>query len=96
MEAHVEALVKALNYFTVFCAFVAAIWVLQVPLPTDFEIYSAAQHKWLEGSSVSNFESFQSNRMKCRFKNTETGKTQLCPTLNDSSLALPEIVAALL
>jgi len=96
MEAHVEALVKALNYLTAFCAFVAAIWVLQVPLPTDFEVYSTAQHKWLEGSSVSNFESFQTNRMKCRFKNTETGKTQLCPTLNDSSLALPEIVAALL
>lgn len=62
----------------------------------DFEVYSAAQQKWLEVSSVSNFESFQSNRMKCRFKNNETGKTQLVHTLNGSSLALPRIVAALL
>jgi len=45
MVAHVEALVKALNYLTAFCAFVAAIWVLQVPLPTDFKVYIAAQQK---------------------------------------------------
>src|SRR6187402_801921 len=57
----------------------------------DFEVYSAAQQKWLEVSSVSNFESFQANRMKCRFKNAETGKTQICHTLNGSSLALPRI-----
>ncbi|MEP6584751.1 MAG: aminoacyl--tRNA ligase-related protein, partial [Ginsengibacter sp.] len=56
---------------------------------------SAAQQKWLEVSSVSNFETFQSNRMKIRFKNTQ-GKTQLTHTLNGSSLALPRIVAALL
>ncbi len=64
-------------------------------LTYDFEVYSAAQQKWLEVSSVSNFETFQSNRMKIRFKNTE-GKTQLVHTLNGSSLALPRIVAALL
>ena len=61
----------------------------------DFEVWSAAQQRWLEVSSVTNFESFQTNRMKCRFKN-EGGKTQLCHTLNGSALALPRIVAALL
>lgn len=64
-------------------------------LTYDFEVYSAAQEKWLEVSSVSNFESYQSNRMKIRFKNTD-GKSQLVHTLNGSSLALPRIVAALL
>ena len=64
-------------------------------LTYDFEVYSAAQQKWLEVSSVSNFESYQSNRMKIRFKNQE-GKTQPVHTLNGSSLALPRIVAALL
>ncbi|MEO6219210.1 MAG: serine--tRNA ligase [Ginsengibacter sp.] len=64
-------------------------------LTYDFEVYSAAQQKWLEVSSVSNFETFQSNRMKIRFKNTD-GKTQLVHTLNGSSLALPRIVASLL
>ena len=61
----------------------------------DFEVYSAAQEKWLEVSSVSNFEAFQSNRMKIRFKDTK-GKTQLVHTLNGSALALPRIVACLL
>jgi seryl-tRNA synthetase len=61
----------------------------------DFEVYSAAQQKWLEVSSVSNFETFQSNRMKLRFKEGE-GKPQLAHTLNGSALALPRIVAALL
>lgn len=61
----------------------------------DFEVFSAAQKRWLEVSSVSNFETYQANRLKCRFKN-ETGKTQLVHTLNGSSLALPRIVAALL
>ncbi|MEO8769432.1 MAG: serine--tRNA ligase [Ferruginibacter sp.] len=64
-------------------------------LTYDFEVYSAAQQKWLEVSSVSNFETFQTNRMKIRYKD-ETGKTQLLHTLNGSSLALPRIVAALL
>ncbi len=61
----------------------------------DFEVYSAAQDRWLEVSSVSNFESYQANRMKCRFKGAD-GKTQLVHTLNGSSLALPRIVACLL
>jgi seryl-tRNA synthetase len=64
-------------------------------LTYDFEVYSAAQQKWLEVSSVSNFETFQTNRMKIRFKDEE-GKTQLLHSLNGSSLALPRIVAALL
>lgn len=64
-------------------------------LTFDFEVYSAAQKRWLEVSSVSNFESFQANRMKLRFKDVD-GKTKLCHTLNGSALALPRIVAALL
>lgn len=61
----------------------------------DFEVYSAAQDRWLEVSSVSNFEAFQANRLKLRFKN-EAGKTELAHTLNGSALALPRIMAALL
>lgn len=61
----------------------------------DFEVYSAAQERWLEVSSVSNFETYQANRLKCRFKN-DSGKTQLVHTLNGSALALPRIMAALL
>ena len=61
----------------------------------DFEVFSAAQERWLEVSSVSNFQSFQANRLKLRFKNS-ANKTQLCHTLNGSALALPRIVAALL
>ncbi|MDR2471999.1 MAG: serine--tRNA ligase, partial [Tannerella sp.] len=64
-------------------------------LTFDFEVYSAAQKRWLEVSSVSNFESYQANRLKCRYRD-ETKKTQLCHTLNGSALALPRIVAALL
>ncbi len=64
-------------------------------LTFDFEVFSAAQQRWLEVSSVSNFESYQANRLKCRFKTSE-GKTELCHTLNGSALALPRIVAALL
>lgn len=64
-------------------------------LTYDFEVFSAAQERWLEVSSVSNFESFQSNRMKIRYKD-ENGKMQLVHTLNGSSLALPRILAAIL
>ncbi len=64
-------------------------------LTYDFEVYSAAQQKWLEVSSVSNFENFQTNRLKIRFKDGE-GKSQLAHSLNGSSLALPRIVACLL
>lgn len=65
-------------------------------LTYDMEVYSKAQQKWLEVSSVSNFEAFQSNRMKLRFKDEESGKTRLAHTLNGSALALPRIMAALL
>jgi seryl-tRNA synthetase len=61
----------------------------------DFEVYSEAQQRWLEVSSVSNFDTYQANRLKCRYRNGEK-KTELCHTLNGSALALPRIVAALL
>ena len=64
-------------------------------LTYDFEVWSAAQERWLEVSSVSNFETFQANRLKCRFKDAD-GKNKLVHTLNGSALALPRIVAALL
>ena len=64
-------------------------------LTYDFEAWSGAQERWLEVSSTSNFENFQANRLKCRFKNSE-GKTQLVHTLNGSALALPRIVASIL
>ena len=62
----------------------------------DFEVYSEAQKRWLEVCSVSNFDTYQANRLKCRYRNSETKKTELCHTLNGSALALPRIVAALL
>jgi seryl-tRNA synthetase len=64
-------------------------------LTFDFEVFSAAQERWLEVSSVSNFESYQANRLKCRYRDADR-KTQLCHTLNGSALALPRIMAALL
>ncbi|MDO9580429.1 MAG: serine--tRNA ligase [Bacteroidales bacterium] len=65
-------------------------------LTYDFEVWSAAQKRWLEVSSVSNFESFQANRLKCRFKDKGDKQTRLAHTLNGSALALPRIVAAIL
>jgi len=62
----------------------------------DFEVWSAAQKRWLEVSSTSCFETYQANRLKCRFKNSETGKNELVHTLNGSAIALPRIVAALI
>ena len=64
-------------------------------LTFDFEVYSAGQKRWLEVSSVSNFESYQANRLKLRYKD-EKGKAQLCHTLNGSALALPRVYAALI
>lgn len=61
----------------------------------DFEVFSAAQKRWLEVSSVSNFETYQANRLKCRYRGADK-KTHLCHTLNGSALALPRIMAALL
>ena len=62
----------------------------------DFEVWSAAQKRWLEVSSVSNFESYQANRLKCRYRRAEDKKIELCHTLNGSALALPRIVAAII
>lgn len=96
MVAHVEGLVQSLGLPYRILRLCGGDMGFASAITYDFEVFSAAQQKWLEVSSVSNFESFQSNRMKCRFKNSETGKTQLVHTLNGSSLALPRIVAALL
>jgi seryl-tRNA synthetase len=96
MVAHVEGLVKSLELPYRILRLCGGDMGFASAITYDFEVYSAAQQKWLEVSSVSNFESFQANRMKCRFKNAETGKTVTCHTLNGSSLALPRIVAALL
>ena len=62
----------------------------------DFEVFSEAQRRWLEVSSVSNFDTYQANRLKCRYRNPETKKTELCHTLNGSALALPRIMATIL
>ena len=62
----------------------------------DFEVYSEAQGRWLEVSSVSNFDTYQANRLKCRYRHAEDKKIELCHTLNGSALALPRIVAAIL
>ena len=62
----------------------------------DFEVYSEAQDRWLEVSSTSNFDTYQANRLKCRYRKAADKKIELCHTLNGSALALPRIVAALL
>ena len=62
----------------------------------DFEVYSEAQQRWLEVSSVSNFDTYQANRLKCRYRRSSDKKTELCHTLNGSALALPRIVASIL
>ena len=95
MVDHVESLVQTLQLPYRIIRLCGGDMGFASAITYDFEVWSAAQQRWLEVSSVSNFESFQSNRMKCRFKN-EGGKTQLVHTLNGSSLALPRIVAAIL
>ena len=95
MVAHVEQLVQSLGLKYRILRLCGGDMSFASALTYDFEVWSAAQKKWLECSSVSNFESFQTNRMKIRFKD-EKGKTQLLHSLNGSSLALPRIMAALL
>jgi seryl-tRNA synthetase len=95
MVAHVEKLVQSLELPYRILALCGGDMSFASALTYDFEVYSAAQDKWLEVSSVSNFETFQANRMKARFKDSN-GKNQLVHTLNGSSLALPRIVACLL
>lgn len=96
MLDHVEGLLKKLElpyHLLLLCggdmSFTSSICV-------DFETWSAAQKRWLEVSSVSNFESYQANRLHCRFRRTENKKIELCHTLNGSALALPRIVATIL
>ena len=96
MLAHVEGLLKKLELpyrILLLCggdqSFTSAICY-------DFEVYSEAQKRWLEVSSVSNFDTYQANRLKCRYRHQEDKKIELCHTLNGSALALPRIVAALL
>ena len=95
MVAHVEKLLQLLELPYRILRLCGGDMGFTSALTYDFEVFSAAQQKWLEVSSVSNFETFQTNRMKIRYKD-EAGKTQLLHSLNGSSLALPRIVAALL
>ncbi len=95
MVAHVEKLLQSLELPYRILRLCGGDMSFTSALTYDFEVYSAAQERWLEVSSVSNFESFQANRMKIRHRDAN-GKTQLVHTLNGSSLALPRIIACLL
>lgn len=95
MVAHVESLVKSLELPYRILRLCGGDMGFTSALTYDFEVFSAAQQKWLEVSSVSNFENFQANRLKLRYKNKE-GKRILAHTLNGSALAVPRILAALL
>lgn len=95
MVAHVEKLIQTLGLHYRILRLCGGDMSFTSALTYDFEVYSAAQEKWLEVSSVSNFESYQTNRMKIRYKDAN-GKSQLVHSLNGSSLALPRILAALL
>ena len=95
MIAHVESLVNALGLKYRILRLCGGDMSFTSAITYDFELYSAAQGRWLEISSVSNFESYQANRLHLRYKD-ENGKMQLAHTLNGSSLALPRVVAALL
>ena len=95
MIAHVESIVNKLGLPYRILRLCGGDMSFTSAITYDFELYSAAQKRWLEISSVSNFESYQANRLKLRYKDSD-GKTQLCHTLNGSSLALPRVVATLL
>lgn len=95
MIAHVESLVNKLGLPYRILRLCGGDMSFTSAITFDFEVFSAAQERWLEVSSVSNFESYQANRLKCRFRNDEK-KTELCHTLNGSALALPRILAAIL
>lgn len=95
MVKHVESIIQELELPYRIVRLCGGDMSFTSALTYDFEVYSEAQQRWLEVSSVSNFESFQANRLKLRYKD-EDGKTQLAHTLNGSSLALPRILAALL
>ena len=95
MKDHVQGLVEALELPWHILRLCGGDMSFTSAITFDFEVYSAAQKRWLEVSSVSNFESYQANRLKCRYRGADK-KTHLCHTLNGSALALPRIVAALL
>jgi seryl-tRNA synthetase len=96
MVNHVESLVNSLGLPYRIIRLCGGDMSFTSALTYDFEVWSAAQKRWLEVSSVSNFESFQANRLKCRFKEKGDKQTRLAHTLNGSALALPRIVAAIL
>jgi seryl-tRNA synthetase len=96
MVTHVEGLVSKLELPYRILKLCGGDMSFTSALTYDFEVWSAAQKRWLEVSSVSNFESFQANRLKCRFKEKGDKQTRLAHTLNGSALALPRIVAAIL
>lgn len=96
MVAHVEGLINKLGLPYRILKLCGGDMSFTSALTFDFEVFSAAQERWLEVSSVSNFESYQSNRLKCRYKGKDMKKPALTHTLNGSALALPRIVAAIL
>ena len=96
MLAHVEGLLKKLELPYRILRLSGGDMSFTAALCYDFEVYSEAQHRWLEVSSTSNFDTYQANRLKCRYRRAEDKKVVLCHTLNGSALALPRIVAALL
>ncbi len=95
MKNHVQSLVERLELPWHILRLCGGDMSFTSAITFDFEVYSAAQKRWLEVSSVSNFESYQANRLKCRYRGSDK-KTHLCHTLNGSALALPRIMAALL
>ena len=96
MLEHVEGLLKKLELPYRILRLSGGDMSFTAALCYDFEVYSEAQHRWLEVSSTSNFDTYQANRLKCRYRRQEDKKVALCHTLNGSALALPRIVAALL
>ena len=95
MKAHVQGLLEKLELPWHILRLCGGDTSFTSAITFDFEVWSGAQKRWLEVSSVSNFESYQANRLKCRYRGDDK-KTHLCHTLNGSALALPRIVAALL
>ena len=95
MKAHVQSLLEKLGLPWHILRLCGGDMSFTSAITFDFEVWSAAQKRWLEVSSVSNFESYQANRLKCRYRGDDK-KTHLCHTLNGSALALPRIVAAIL
>ena len=96
MLVHVEGLLKKLELPYHILRLCGGDMSFTSSICYDFEVWSAAQKRWLEVSSVSNFESYQANRLKCRYRHADDKKIELCHTLNGSALALPRIVAAIL